>query len=220
MEVIKSIPGVILQMHTMMPESILFGSMLLYFITLNKPFGVFAIFILELILSHKLISWIFKETGGPSRTTSIDCMSGYKTARFNIDRIIPSHQYPSYAVFSITSIATYLGMSTYEFSDTMKSMGAQWDGRAKISYLFIIAMLIAFIAVRLSACESPGEIAMAVGLAVIAGLFFFKLNMILFGKEGINFLGLPYMVSKDSVGNKIYVCSKSKDPVPADQCRQ
>jgi hypothetical protein len=81
-------------------------------------------------------------------------------------------------------------------------------------------MLIAFIAVRLSACESPGEIAIAAGLAVMVGLFFFKVNMMFFGKEGINFLGLPFMVSKDSVGDKIYVCSKSKDPVPADQCRQ
>jgi hypothetical protein len=220
MDAIKSIPGVILQMHTMMPESILFGSMLLYFITLNKPFGVFAIFILELILSHKLLSWIFKETSGPSRTTSVDCMSGYKTARFNVNRIIPTHQYPSYAVFSITSIATYLGLSTHEFSDTMKSMGSQWDGRTKIAYLFIIAMLIAFIAVRLSACESASEVFIAAGLAVMVGLFFFKVNMMFFGKEGVNFLGLPFMVSKDSVGDKIYVCSKSKDPVPADQCRQ
>jgi len=218
--VIGEMMDVVFQLHTIMPESALFGSILLYFLTLNKPFGIFAIFIVELILSHKFISWIFIGTTGPSRSPPVQCLSGYKTSRFNIQRIIPKHQYPSYGVFSITAMATYLGLSTNEFSDTMKSIGTQWEGRTMIAYMFILAVLLLVIIVRLAFCEPFIEILIGFITAIICGAIFFKLNTLIFGVESVNFLGLPYLVSKDSVNDKIYVCSKSNDPVDADQCSQ
>ena len=50
----------------------------------------------------------------------------------------------------------------------------------------------------------------AVFFAVIAGSIFFSLNKKVFGIESINFLGLPYMVSKESEGHPIYVCAADK----------
>jgi hypothetical protein len=34
------------------------------------------------------------------------------------------------------------------------------------------------------------------------------INKKLFGKESMNFLGLPYIVSKESKGDPIYICAK------------
>ena len=49
--VINTIVGI----HMLIPDSILFGSLLLYFLTQNIAFGVFAVFVFETELIHKLI---------------------------------------------------------------------------------------------------------------------------------------------------------------------
>ena len=108
----------------------------------------------------------------------------------------------------MTSIATYLGLSTFEFSDTFDAMGSEWKGRSMTSYIFIVAVLITFISARAFACsESKSEIAIAFICAIVTALFFFKLNMMFFDKESINFLGLPFLSEKAADGTPIYVCS-------------
>lgn len=204
----SAISGTVLQLGALMPESVLFGSFLLYFITLNKSFGVFAIFIVELILSHKFLSWMFTQTTGESGHKDIKCFAGYKIPRTDVQRIAPLHQYPSYSFFSITAIATYLGLSTREFADTMKTMGPQWEGRAFLAYMFIIGILVTFFIVRLVFCDAPTELMIAFFTAIACGFLFFKLNTMFFTVEAVNFLGLPMIVSKNKEGETIYVCSK------------
>jgi hypothetical protein len=208
MELFNHVVKTVTQLSVVMPDSILFGSILLYFITLNKSFGVFAIFIIELILSHTFISRMFKETTGESGYPIPQCFSGYKTARPNVNRMMPNHQYPSYSFFSITAIATYLGLSTREYEDTMKAMGPQWEGRAVIAYMFIIGVLLTVLVVRLAFCEKPSELAIAFVLAILVGAAFFNINKMFFTSEAVNFLGLPYLISKNKDGDTIYVCGK------------
>jgi hypothetical protein len=182
-------------------------------ITLSKAYGVFAVFILEIILSHKCIAWIINGTLGPDQVPrkSEECLAGFRTSRFPIAAMLPSHQYPSYGFFSIVSIGTYLGMCTREFSDTIQSMGDQWVGRSFVAYLFIVAIILLFFITRLiSGCEGPAELALAGGLGMICGVVFFYVNKILFDREGLNFLGLPDIVSKIGQGaDPIYICSKN-----------
>ena len=205
-----SIVNVIIQFHTTMPESILFGSIILYLVTLSKAYGVFALFIIELIGSHKLLSWLIKGTIGPSSgPQNVQCASGYKLARLNYKEIIPKHQYPSYAIFSLIAIATYLGLSTYEFYDVMQSKGAQWQYRAAVAGVFMIITVLLCIIIRLINCDSFGEIVIAFVFAVICGAAFFYINKLLFDKEGVNFLGLPTIESKDVTAKNVYICKVS-----------
>jgi len=205
-----SIVNVIIQFHATMPDSILFGSIILYLVTLSKVYGVFALFIIELIASHKFLSWLFKGTVGPSSgPKNVACASGYKLARLNYMQIIPTHQYPSYGIFSITAIATYLGLSTYEFYDVMQTMGKQWQYRAAVAGVFMFATVLLCIIVRLINCDPFEEIALACVIAVICGSLFFYINKLLFNKEGVNFLGLPTIESKDAAGKNIYICKVS-----------
>ena len=200
----------VIEIYSLIPDSILFGTILLYAITQNVSYGVFSIFIIEVILSHKLLSWVMIQMFGPqSRSSdSIKCRAGFKMPELDVRRIFMRDQYPSYAVFSMTSIATYLGLSTYEFSDTFNAMGSEWEGRSMSAYIFIGAVLITFIAARMYACSENGsEISIAFLFAVIVAFLFFKLNVLLFDKEAINFLGLPYLSEKAATGAPIYVCS-------------
>jgi len=199
----------IAEIHALMPDSILFGSLLLYFLTQNIAFGIFAVFIFENVLSHRLISWIFSQSVGTSQPGTIGCRSGFKTARLEVDRIFNHDPYPSYGVFSITSIATYLGLATKEFTPTLDAMGSvDWSSRSIAAYVCIAIVVALFVIVRLLLCsDTMGEIVIAMVLAVLVGTVFFFVNKKLFGVEGMNFLGLPYLVSKEETGAPIYVCA-------------
>lgn len=214
------------QLHRLMPDSILFGSLLLYFLTKNKAFGVFSVFIFETVLSHKLVSWgISNMKGTVKQNFDIKCRMGYKTPTFNYKRMFAHDPYPSYGIFSITAIGTYLALAMNEFSETMEEMDKSvretnipgtinplWNTRCKISYFFILVVILSIIGVRYMLCsESVNEIIMAFAFAVITGILFFYLNRTIFGKESMNFLGLPYMVTKESQGSPIYVCAADKD---------
>jgi hypothetical protein len=212
-----------MEIGALMPDSILFGSLLLYVLTQNLSFGVFAIFIFENVLSHKLLSWFMLQVEGAAVSRSIDpkCRAGYKTPQLAIDRIYDHNPYPSYGVFSVVSIAAYLGLSTHEFSNTMKQMdfnnmnqteanSNKWSMRSTVAYTLIGIFLALFIILRLVSCDTFSEVMYASVLGLIVGMFFFKVNLSLFGAESINFLGLPYMVNKNQVGAPIYVCAPTK----------
>lgn len=197
----------ITEINTLMPDSILFGSLLMYFLTQNMAFGIFSFFIFETVLSHKLISWVSSQAVGSSRSVDVQCRSGFKTAQFNPERMFSHDQYPSYGVYAITSIATYLGLATAEFSSTLNAMGPEWSSRSTVAYTFIGLVLVAFITARLWSCDSMGEVIMAFTMAIVVASIFFTINKAIFGEEAMNFLGLPYMVSKESSGAPIYVCA-------------
>jgi len=224
--VLNTVSESVYQIHRLMPDSILFGSLLLYFLTKNKAFGVFSVFIFETVLSHKLVSWgISNMKGKVIQEFNIKCRMGYKTPTFNYKRMFSHDPYPSYGIFSITSIGTYLALAMNEFSDTLNEMDKSvkeantpgmvnplWHTRCKISYFFILVVIVSIIGVRYMMCkESVNEIIMAFIFAVITGILFFYLNRTIFGKEAMNFLGLPYMVTKQSQGSPIYVCAAEKD---------
>jgi hypothetical protein len=198
------------EIHRLMPDSILFGSILLYFLTQNMAFGIFAIFIFETVITHKVISWVSSETVGSSRSIDLKCHAGYKTPRFDVNRMFSHDAYPSYGVFSITAIGAYLAMAMREFSNTLEAMGPEWASRSAVAYSLISIVLTAFLIVRWYSCESLGEVVIAFTLALITGITFFYVNKALFGEEAMNFLGLPYMVSKESQGSPIYVCAAER----------
>lgn len=197
----------ITEINMLMPDSILFGSLLMYFLTQNIAFGIFSFFIFETVLSHKLISWVSSQAVGSSRSIDIKCRPGFKTAQFNPQRIFSHDSYPSYGIYAVTAIATYLGLATAEFSNTLNAMGPEWASRSTVAYVFIGLVLVAFIAARLWNCDSMGEVLIAFTMAIVAGAIFFSINKAIFGEEAMNFLGLPYMVGKESIGAPIYVCA-------------
>ena len=203
--------GSVVEMHSLLPDSMMFGALLLYVLTHNLSYGILAVFIFEMVLSHKFIGWMFAQTvGAESRPSpvNIKCRAGFKTAQLNALRSMSHDQYPSYGLFSITSIATYLGLATNEFSSTFREMGAEWSSRSIVAFVFIGLVLPIFIAVHLMNCnETKTEIAIAISLAIVCGWLFYLMNKNVFGTEAMNFLGVPNMISKQENGDPIYICS-------------
>jgi hypothetical protein len=134
--------------------------------------------------------------------------------QFNAQRMFSHDTYPSYGVYALSSIAAYLSMATSQFSSTMDAMGGSWPSRKIVAYVFSGLVLAVFIGFRLLYCDSFGEILMAAVIGGVAGAIFFAINKAIFGEEAMNFLGLPYLVSKESEGSPIYVCAAT-DPTSA-----
>jgi len=212
MSVVASILSAVIEIHSLIPDSILFGSLFLYFLTHNLSFGIFGLFLMELVLSHRFLSWVITQTVGPSRSSaSVSCRAGYKTPRYQYERIFSHEAYPSYSVFSVTAMASYLGLSTRHFQTTMEQMGKEWVGRSTVAYVFIGLFIAAFLLARMYACsETVNEILLAFVLALIVGALFFALHVTVFGPESVNFLGLPYLIEKNKEGEPIYVCSPNQ----------
>jgi hypothetical protein len=208
MSLLSTLYASVVEIQSLIPDSVLFGSLLLYFLTHHLAFGIFAVFLMEVVGSHRLVAWLFSQATGPTRSSGpIQCRAGFKTPQYQYPRIFSHDAYPSYSIFSVTAIATYLGLSTSTFSSTMNQMGKEWATRSTVAYSFIALFLLAFGLARLFTCESASEILIAMVIAILTGFIFFVVNKAIFGIESVNFLGLPYLVRKDEEGHPIYVCS-------------
>ena len=124
------------------------------------------------------------------------------------DRILMSNKYPSLSLLSMSALASYLFSSVLSFQETLQTMGPDWEGRVGFSMAFIILMMLSSIAVRFFiGCETTSEILVAALCGILLGVVFYTINHALFGAEGLNFLGLPYLVDKSKKGSDIYVCA-------------
>ena len=119
-------------------------------------------------------------------------------------------KYPSLGMFSISAIASYLISSMLAFKETLDTMGESWKMRYWVSVGLTIAFLILFMLGRMiSGCDTGTEILLALVFGSFFGFIFYLINSSVFGIESVNFLGLPYLVNKDTDKSQpIYVCTK------------
>ena len=193
------------------PDSILFGSFLLYVITQNLSYGVFSLFLFETSVLHRVAGFVVQQTMGDTSTSGTSCgTAGFGAPRLAMDRVraIRPQQGLSPFAFFIGAILTYLCASIGQFKESLDVMGPDWSGR----FYFVVIMapvitLTMLIMFWLSKCFTLQGGLLAVGAGCLAGGALYILNNALFGAEGMNFLGLPYLVNKADAGDPIYICS-------------
>jgi len=204
----------IMGLEHLFPDSVLFGSLLLYVITQSVSYGVLAIFFLETSLVHKVVSFLCEKAvghQGPSGTGKskediLRCRPGFKTSRKEWERVFSSDKYPSISMFFWGSLVAYMSGANYSFAQVLYAMGDEWCPRIIFSVVGIIILTILFIISRMG-CDSFTEIMMAFGTGAICGLLLYFVNLSLFGLEAMNFNGLPTLVNKTEMGSSIYVCA-------------
>ena len=194
------------EMGRLFPDSILFGTLLLYVITQHLPYGVFGIFLLETSLAHRLINFFIGTitTMEPGKKDA-NCRPGFHRGRLEFERTIDYTSYPSVPVFFTGAVATYLYGALITFTETLKTMGPDCEIRMATAAVFIAISVMAFVYTKME-CHSITELSIALGTGVIVGGIFYYINYKVFGVEGINFLGLPYLIDKTSTNNPLYVC--------------
>lgn len=201
------------EIQRLFPDSLLFGSFIMYFLTGNTTWGVLTLFLFEsIVLVHTGLATAFQAyqgiTGGQK---DITCRPGFRQARFDLTRFFIRDRYPSVSIFSIGSIATYFAATIGYFTDTLRAMGPEWQSRITVAYIFIALLLVLIVAIHsLFGCEDMTEISIALVCGTVVGVILFYMNLLVFGAEGINILGLPLLVDKSQTAAPIYVCLKEQ----------
>ena len=203
--------GSVMEISRLFPDSILFGSLMLYVITQNLSYGIFSIFLLETSLLHKLVGFLFEKTkssGLPKAPgNGIQCRPGFRMPRLEFERVFMSDNYPSVSILFMGAIASYLATASMTFTETLKSMGPDWQSRTSFSTVAILLLTMTFVLIRwLTGCDTLYEVMMALGIGLVAGVLFYMANYNLFGIEGVNFIGLPYLQDKTTTGTPLYIC--------------
>jgi hypothetical protein len=198
------------------PDSLQFGSLLLYLLTQNTTFGIFTIFTIEVSLFHKLVGFVLKGASGSdtSRRADPQCRSGFRTVRTDFERSYANNTSPSVSMFTLGAIAVYLSFANFLFKDTLTTMGPIWSGRLWFGISFLILMSLFMIVYQvLRGCDTMMGVLVALLFGSFAGGIFYFVNYNLFGVEAMNFLGLPSIVNKADQGAPIYVCAPTLQPV-------
>jgi len=207
------------ELGKLFPDSILFGSLLMYCLTQNLSFGVLAIFFLETSLLHRIIAFVYEKSMGsaPNRYSSktsdaeiLNCRSGFRASQKQWERTFSNDTYPSIPVFFWSSFVAYMVGSNASFATILSTMGSDWQPRVIFSSIAIAGMTVLFLLARHTAwggCDSTSELFLALITGLACGVILYFINKQLFGLEGLNYNGLPVLVNKTDVGSNIYVCS-------------
>jgi len=220
-KIVETIKGPILQLCVealrLLPDSMVLGIAILAGLSMSKSMAVLLFTMFEIMLSQRALSMIIggiAPVGAKENVLEGVCQTGFLYP--NMMRIslietigVPS-MFPSPSVFFITSTLTYMLLAMQNFGREIKSLSNDLGVRTNIatvlSGLFIIFM---FIFRYTYGCESFGTLMLSVVLGLVFGALFVYQNIGLFGRDGINVLNIPIILSSAERGRPMYVCAPS-----------
>ena len=100
--------------------------------------------------------------------------------------------------------------SVKEFGREIKSLGGDLQTRTVVG--IVLSSFLAFIVFgfRLTyGCETFGTLFISLLFGAIAGILIMLQNKALFGREGLNILNLPMILTANESGKPMYVCAPS-----------
>jgi hypothetical protein len=206
---------VVQEIARLFPDSALFGSLILYVITQHLPYGVFALFLLETSGLYRIINLIMDSISPrapiKSPTTSEEkksyrnCRPGFIAPRIEMERLFMHEGAISMPMFYMAATVAYLLSANLQFTKVLKTMGADWSSRTYVAAASAILLLVLFY-IRTIGCSSHLSLIGALLIGAAAGISFWYINSGIFGQEGMNFCGLPYLSDKTDGNNILYTC--------------
>jgi hypothetical protein len=200
-----------------LPDSLLFGSSIFGLITQSFPVGIFVLAMMELALTQRLIGGFFQATGGDNLHAASDiCMSGlpspYQISL--VGTILQETTFPSGAVFFVSGVIAYTLASSFNFTKELEELGKkepEWKARIPLGVVFSFLFMLLFSFWRYAnGCESAPVILGSVFFGLLVGGLIYLLHVYLFGRDAINFLGVPLLASRAALGRPLYACAKQE----------
>ena len=203
--------AVVQEIARLFPDSVLFGSLVLYVITQHLPYGVFAVFLLESSMFYRLVNLVMDSVIGRPVLKRADqkefknCRPGFLQPRLEPERAFMHEGVISMPMFYMASTAAYLLGATVQYAQVLRTMGANWSSRVIFSVICATLLLILFY-IRAIPCSSHLSLIGAILVGGLAGASFWFINSSVFGKESMNFAGLPYLTNKTENGAPLFTC--------------
>jgi len=198
-----------------MPDCVFLGSSIFALITQSYPLGIFVFAMLEFGLVHRLLASlvnIVEQPSGnpPSDTCTPGIPSPYQISV--IGKLLTQTPFPSGPVFFMSAIVSYTLAAVMNFQEELNELSKkepEWGMRTPFSFVFSLLLLLAFIIWRYTnSCDGIFPILGSVLLGAALGGLVHLVHVYLFGRDSINFLGIPLLADRAANGRPLYVCAK------------
>jgi hypothetical protein len=196
-----------------MPESIVLGTGIMGILTSSLPILIFLLFQFEIIGIRRLLS-MFSHATFPTITQKAGaCDPGFllpnSTDKICIMNIFgKGGSFPSSILFFTSAVFTYLLGSVMAFQNVLTNLGSDYSSRIITATAFsLISIIVIFLYNIVWGCNSfIGSIGSTI-LGMIFASILFVIHSGIFGKEGINLMGLPMLENNKKM---FYVCGKTE----------
>jgi hypothetical protein len=206
-----------IEFFRLLPDGLILGTAILSIISFCKSYGFLLMSMVELMLLQRIISAVIANVspiiGGPNMNTPT-CQTGFmykNLMRVSVLETIGQPSYlPSPTMFFASGVLSYMVGAIQEFKREITTLGGDISNRNVLVMIFSSIFLIALFAFRsVYGCEEFGPLLLSVIFGAIAGFVVMYQNKSLFGRDSINLLNLPMIVTAVEMGKPMYVCGPS-----------
>lgn len=200
------------------PDALFLGTSILGLLTQNFALGVFVLAMAEFGVTHRVLAGIIGSAQGNTRLPRPEICSAGIPSPYQISvigKILGESSFPSGAVFFLSAVIAYTLSSTLNFEKELEELGkkdAEWKTRLPLSIIFscLFIALVAIYRIYYS-CDSVLVVLGSIVMGGLAGFLVYLLHVYLFGRDAVNFLGLPLLADRAANGKPLYVCAKQKN---------
>ncbi len=200
-----------------LPDSMVLGVAILAGLSMSKSMGVLLFSLFEFMLSQRILSMIvggIAPVGAGENALQGVCQPGFifpNQMRISLIETIgiPS-MFPSPSMFFLAATLSYMLNAMQNFGREIKSLSGELKTRTNIAMVLSCLFILAMMMFRYSyGCESFGTLLLSIILGFIMGALVVHQNIALFGRDGVNVLNIPMILSGMEKGKPMYVCAPS-----------
>jgi hypothetical protein len=199
-----------------LPDSLIFGSLLVALLTQSFSTVVFALSLLETGLVGKGLQAFFQYMDIVHTSPSVSanpavCLSSYATPTLETIMSFGKSEIPggvpSFPIFFLAAASAYVVGGMIQQKKELEALGTAYSARFYMAILTTMLLLLAVSAYRMAmGCDSFGFVALSLGFGFIVGGLILYQNTSLFGRDSTNLLGIPLLRERTRDGKPLYVC--------------
>lgn len=204
-----------------LPDSIIFGSLLIALFTQSYATVMFAVAMLEAGIAGGLLQALFTymdivHTYPSNPDKPGKCVSGYTTPTletlftFCKDRLCGSKiasAIPSFPIYFLATAISYVVGSMYSQKQELEALGPAYAARFYIALFasFLLLLIVTFYRVA-NGCDGLGIILLTLFFGFLMGGLLVYQNTALLGRDATNLTGVPLLRERTRDGKPLYVC--------------
>jgi hypothetical protein len=199
------------------PDSLFIGSAFFALITQNFPLGIFTLAMAEFGMLNRALAGLIGSLQNNERAARPEICKAGIPSPYQISvvgQILGETAFPSGPIFFLGAVITYILSSTLNFQKELEELGntdPEWKTRIPLSFTFSILFLFLFLVYRVYyECDSLMVTLGSTLFGGIAGFLVYMIHVYLFGRDSINFLGIPLLADRAANGRPLYVCATNK----------
>ena len=214
-DALSNLVPIIAEFIRLLPDGMVLGTMILSLLSMCKSYGILLFAMIEIMIVQRLFSTVMggiSPIGSGQNASALVCQSGFmfpNNMRISLLESIGSKSYfPSSPMFFISAVLTYMMASVQNFKEELLALGGNLSTRT--TFAMVLSSLFIFIVLAFrhsSGCDSLGILLISTILGIVFGGAIMYQNKILFGRDGINLLNLPLIISAVESGKPMFVCA-------------